>query len=242
MCSKTLKCVSDLKGWECIKNMENDMARNTERDEREATRRKEQLMKAGFKLFSENGIENVSLQKVADAADVGVATMYKYYQTKVKLVVAISGKIWGDLWKSVLAQNGPDFFENFTAYEYIEFYLDMIIRLYREKPEMLRFSNNYKNFVYHEGIEEEPLGEHLDELEPLRAMYHKLYEQAKVDHSIRTDLSEQELFTTVAIAMLAVAERYAQGIVWANDHKTDHTQELKYLKEMLLMWCKGKTE
>jgi hypothetical protein len=73
-------------------------------------------------------------------------------------------------------------------------------------------------------------------------MYHKLYEQAKVDHSIRTDLSEQELFTTVAIAMLAVAERYAQGIVWANDHKTDHTQELKYLKEMLLMWCKGKTE
>lgn len=95
MCSKTLKCVSDLKGWECIKNMENDMARNTERDEREATRRKEQLMKAGFKLFSENGIENVSLQKVADAADVGVATMYKYYQTKVKLVVAISGKIWG---------------------------------------------------------------------------------------------------------------------------------------------------
>lgn len=40
MCSKTLKCVSDLKGWECIKNMENDMARNTERDEREATRRK----------------------------------------------------------------------------------------------------------------------------------------------------------------------------------------------------------
>lgn len=176
MCSKTLKCVSDLKGWECIKNMENDMARNTERDEREATRRKEQLMKAGFKLFSENGIENVSLQKVADAADVGVATMYKYYQTKVKLVVAISGKIWGDLWKSVLAQNGPDFFENFTAYEYIEFYLDMIIRLYREKPEMLRFSNNYKNFIYHEGIEEEPLGEHLDELEPLRAMYHKLYE------------------------------------------------------------------
>ena len=31
------------------------MARNTERDEREATRRKEQLMKAGFKLFQRMG-------------------------------------------------------------------------------------------------------------------------------------------------------------------------------------------
>lgn len=44
------------------------MARNIERDEKEAARRKEQLMKAGFDLFSQYGIENVSLQKVADTA------------------------------------------------------------------------------------------------------------------------------------------------------------------------------
>lgn len=218
------------------------MPRNAERDEREAARRKEQLMKAGFELFSQHGIENVSLQKVADTADVGVATMYKYYQTKVKLVVAISGKIWGSLWNQILEQNGRAFFEKFTAYEYIEFYLDTIIRLYQEQPEMLRFSNNYKNFLYHEKIEDEELNEHLDVLGPLRAMYHKLYEQAKTDHSIRTDISEQQLFTSVAIAMLAVAERYAQGIVWANDHKSDHTQELKYLKEMILAWCRGKSQ
>ena len=30
--------------------------------------------------------------------------------------------------------------------------------------------------------------------------------------------------------MLAVAERYAQGIVWADDHKADHTQELEFFK------------
>ena len=75
------------------------MPRNIERDEKEAMRRKEQLMEAGFRLFSQYGIENVSLQRVADAAEVGVATLYNYYQTKVKLVIAISGKIWGDLWK-----------------------------------------------------------------------------------------------------------------------------------------------
>ena len=55
---------------------------------------------------------------------------------------------------------------------------------------------------------------------------------------IRTDIPEQQLFTSVAIAMLAVAERYAQGIVWADDHKEDHTQELEFLKGMLLTWCR----
>ena len=82
------------------------MPRNIERDEKEAMRRKEQLMEAGFRLFSQYGIENVSLQRVADAAEVGVATLYNYYQTKVKLVIAISGKIWGDLWKEILEEKG----------------------------------------------------------------------------------------------------------------------------------------
>ena len=116
------------------------MPRNIERDEKEAMRRKEQLMEAGFRLFSQYGIENVSLQRVADAAEVGVATLYNYYQTKVKLVIAISGKIWGDLWKEILEEKGPEIFESFTAYQYIEFYTDQIIRIYRERPEILRFS------------------------------------------------------------------------------------------------------
>lgn len=36
-----------------------------------------------------------------------------------------------------------------------------------------------------------------------------------------------------------MAERYAQGLVWLNDPKDDHTQELLHLKEMLLLWCQG---
>ena len=190
------------------------MPRNIERDEKEAMRRKEQLMEAGFRLFSQYGIENVSLQRVADAAEVGVATLYNYYQTKVKLVIAISGKIWGDLWKEILEEKGPEIFESFTAYQYIEFYTDQIIRIYRERPEILRFSNNYKNFISREKV------------------------RGRSDKSIRTDIPEQQLFTSVAIAMLAVAERYAQGIVWADDHKEDHTQELEFLKGMLLTWCR----
>ena len=63
------------------------MPRNIERDKREADRRKNQLIEAGFRLFSQNGIETVSLQKVADAANVSPATMYKYFLTKEKLLM-----------------------------------------------------------------------------------------------------------------------------------------------------------
>lgn len=216
------------------------MARNVERDRREAQQRKDRLIEEGFRLFSKYGIDAVSLQRVADAAEVGAATMYKYFQTKEKLVVAISAKVWSEVWRDVLTRGAPDDLERLTAYQGIALYADQIIFLYQEKPELLYFSSEYKTFICHKGVAEEQLREHLDVLEPIRDLFHRMYERAKVDGSIRTDISEQQMFTTVIITMLSVAERYAQGIVWANDHKSDHTQELVFLKEMLLAWCAGK--
>lgn len=216
------------------------MARNVERDRREAQRRKDRLMEEGFRLFSRHGIEAVSLQRVADAADVSAATMYKYFQTKEKLVIAISARVWGESWQDVLSRRVPDELERLTAYQGVEFYADQIIRMYQERPELLHFSSEYKTFICHSGVEDAQLREHLDVLEPIRSLFHRMYERARVDGSIRTDIPEQQMFTTVVITMLSVAERYAQGIVWANDHKDDHTQELVFLKEMLLAWCAGK--
>ena len=88
-------------------------------------------------------------------------------------------------------------------------------------------------------MEDKQLREHLDVLKPMQLLFHGMYERAKVDGSIRTDIPEEEMFITSCITMLSMAERYAQGLVWLNDPKDDHTQELLHLKEMLLLWCQG---
>lgn len=213
------------------------MPRNMERDEREALRRKNQLIEAGFQLFAEHGIENISLQEVAVAAEVGPATLYKYYQNKVNLVIAISGKKWQEFWSQI---NANGFSPDLTAYQMIASYTDIIIRIYHENPSLLRFSGMYKSYIRREGASAEQLRVQLDGLQPISVLFHNLYERAKEDHSIRTDISEQVMFRTIALTMLCMAERYALGIVWADDQECngDHTQELTYLKEMLLDWCK----
>ena len=219
------------------------MARNIEKDRLEAERRRKQLLETGFRLFSEYGIENVTLQRVADEAGVGIATLYKYYLNKERLVIAISKNIWSGVWQRALGAHGADGLGELTAYEGIALYADAIIMIYREHPQFLRFSGEYKNFIRTIKTEEkhlkEELREHLDELEPMRQLFHRMYERARTDHSIRMDIPEQELFTTVTITMLSVAERYAQGLVWADDHREDQTQKLVYVKEMILAWCAG---
>ena len=179
------------------------MPRNIERDKREADRRKNQLIEAGFRLFSQNGIETVSLQKVADAANVSPATMYKYFLTKEKLLIAISAKVWDEVWQEALGDPGTNHFEHFTAYQGIEFYADRMIALYKNRPEVLRFSGEYKTYMNRRGnMEDKQLREHLDVLKPMQLLFHGMYERAKVDGSIRTDIPEEEMFITSSIALI----------------------------------------
>src|SRR5512135_1857391 len=47
-----------------------------------------QIIAAAVRLFSENGIEAVTVDQIAAAADVGKGTIYNYFQTKEDIVVA----------------------------------------------------------------------------------------------------------------------------------------------------------
>jgi len=47
-----------------------------------------QIIAAAIELFSRNGIENVTVDQIAEAADIGKGTVYNYFDTKEDIVVA----------------------------------------------------------------------------------------------------------------------------------------------------------
>lgn len=218
------------------------MPRNIEKDIHDEARRRKQILEAGFSLFADQGIESVSMNSVAAAAGVGPTTLFKYYQTKEKLVIAISGMIWSAVWQEDLAKHGMQRFAEFNAYDLIVNYTDNMIRLYKEKPQILRFSGNYKTFIRRQQTKVSDLSEHLDPLEPIKVLFHSAFLRAQEDHCIRTDVSEDVMFTSIAVGMLALAERYAQGIVWADSGEPDHIKELQIAQQMILNWCTQGTD
>lgn len=215
------------------------MTRNAERDAKEAARRKVQLIQAGFELFSRYGIESVSLSAVADRADVGVATLYKYFQNKANLAVAISGYIWSDVWSKSLEVIPITQMKAKDPCQLFEQYADLMIMLYRDQPQILRFSANYKTFIKREEVPQDNLHEHLDPLEPIGVLFNQSYDAAAQNGLVRTDIPKEEMFSFLAITMLAMAERYAQGIVWTEGPNNDHCEDLIRLKDALITWMKG---
>ncbi|MEQ2951360.1 TetR family transcriptional regulator [Collinsella sp. CLA-AA-H302] len=215
------------------------MTRNAERDKLEAERRKTQLIEAGFELFARYGIESVSLSAVAKKADVAASTMYKYFQNKASLAVAISARIWSDVWTTSREQQGADTLAQMDPYQLFELYANTIIGLYLERPQILRYSANYKTYIRRENVPEGMLGEHLDPLRPIAELFLGSCKAAATGTPVRTDVSPEKMFSFLALTMLTMAERYAQGLVWTEVPKGAHADDLVQLKNLLLIWMKG---
>ena len=208
--------------------------RNPEKDEIEMAARREAMLSEGFRLFAQKGIEAVSMQEVADACKVGVATLYRYYNTKLSLVIAIGVRQWEDYGAYAKALREERHADDMTAAEDLSFYLDFFIDLYRRRKDLLRFNQNFNNYVQHEGATPEQLKPYVTAVGALGGFSHRIYEKGLRDGTIRTDMPEEKLFAATSHIMLAVAVRYAQGLLFSAGDEADLTEEFRLLKRALL--------
>lgn len=208
--------------------------RNAEKDELEMKERRERMLEAGFRIFAEKGIETVSMQTVAAACELGIATLYRYYSGKLAFVIAVGTKKWEEYFQIVEAEYARRGGDMMNAAEELDFYLSAYILLYREHPDILRFNQDFNGYVRHEGATREQLAEYLLAVRPFSEKFHRLYEKGLRDGSIRTDEPEQTMFNATLHIMLAVCGRFAQGVVYRSDDAEDLTQELLILKRMIL--------
>ena len=207
--------------------------RNAAKDEIEMAARREAMLREGFRLFAEKGIEPVSMQEVADACKLGVATLYRYYNTKLALVIAIGTRQWAD-YRDHARELWQERDMSMTAAQDLERYLDFYVDLYQNFPDLLRFNQNFNNYVRHEGVTPEQLRPYLDAVGALGSFAPAIYEKGRRDGTIRTDVPMEKMFTATSHIMLAVAVRYAQGLLFSAEDEADRTEEFELLKRALL--------
>ena len=68
--------------------------RDPEKLKEEMDERKRKILDVAFELFVDKKIEAVSMGDIARAADVGRATLFRYYPSKLELVIAVCADQW----------------------------------------------------------------------------------------------------------------------------------------------------
>ena len=208
--------------------------RNKEKDELEMAERRNTILREGFRLFEAKGIETTGMQEIADACHLGIATLYRYYKNKIDLVLDIGTRQWQEYFVDIQEKRAQRNIDQMTAAENLEFYLSFYIDLYNNHKNLLRFNSNFNSYVMHEGVTAEQLKPYLKSIGSIAVLFHELYEKGKKDGTIRTDMPEEKMFASTAHIMLAVAVRYAQGLIYSAENEADRTEEFTLLKNMIL--------
>ena len=209
--------------------------RNLKKDEIEMTERREAMLAEGFRLFAERGIEAVVMQEVAEACHLGIATLYRYYKTKLDLVLAIGTRQWRDYIEYVRQKQEERNSSAMTAAQELEFYLDFYLDLYQNHKDLLSFHQSFNHYLAHEKPTPEQLRPYLEALDEMGRFLHVIYEKGRRDGTIRTDMPEEKLFATTGHIMMAVGVRYAQSLIFfAGEGEKDRMEEYQLLKKMIL--------
>lgn len=205
----------------------------------EHERRKERVLQVAFELFVKNSIEAVSMQNIADAAKVGVASVFRYYANKTDLVIAVGAYKWHNSLKIIEDSRPIDYIKEIPAVERLKFTLDTYLRMYKNNKDLLKFNDNFNHYITHEHVEEERLAPFTTAVNPMLDRLHWMYEKGKEDHTIRTDIPEDEFIRATAHSMMASCQHYAGGFIWGadKDKNHDYTPELMLLREMILKFA-----
>ncbi len=124
--------------------------------------------------------------------------------------------------------------DKMTGAEYLRFFLDSFLDLYRNHRDILRFNYDFNSFLRYEAGAAEEKQQYLRMVNALGAQFHVVYERGMKDGTLREDISESSMFSSSFHIMLAAATRYAVGLVVVYEDSNDPESELVMLEELLL--------
>ena len=150
--------------------------------EQQKQERRQHIIQIAKDLFLDQGVHNIQMQDVATAADVGIATLFRYFPKKELLIIAAANAITDEM----AADVGQIVGQKMTAYEKIEKILDYYIN--GTSDPQLRLAKFFESFDLYEKIAEEAPeqdAEYFFTRSKLANVLLALAEQGKQDGSLR---------------------------------------------------------
>lgn len=198
---------------------------------------KNKIPSVAFELFTKKGIEEVSMQDIANKMKIGYTSLYRYYNKKSKLVIEIATSKWNEFYEEVEDKYKKMNGDKFSALEEIIFYVDSYIELYKNHKDFLKFTSYFSNYILTKKIPYEELKEFYKTVNKYKEKFHKGFIKKDLDHSIRTDLKEDEVFFGTMRSLLSTLERYALGTIYPNNI-SEYLNEIEMLKNAYINYLK----
>ncbi|MBR1830560.1 MAG: TetR/AcrR family transcriptional regulator [Atopobiaceae bacterium] len=183
-------------------------------------------------LFLRDGIASVKMTDIAEAAGVGVATLYRHYQTKTKLAVLAGTYMWQRFNELILEMVESDEFLAADGGERLSMLLESYVDAYVAYPSFVRFLDEFDHLVLSEGVSSSDLAEYGAAIDSFYLIFEDAYKMGRTDGSVTCEVDFDVFYRTVAHAMMGVAQKLVRGEIIPSDDFSHGKDELSCIVRM----------
>lgn len=158
--------------------------------------RRRRMLHAAYELFCAEGIDSVSLAKIAKAADVSLNSIFRYFATKTELLEQTQIILWTEIVDCITEGNRQKRSESPNGLEEVRVLLYGFENLFKNHSQYIFFAYEYKAYLMRKHLKL-PQSSYDIALKPLRDIFLPAIVRGQADGSIVTQQSAGDLFFIV---------------------------------------------
>lgn len=198
---------------------------------KESTR--EKLIEVSKELFLKKAISSVTIQDIAQEANIGEATVYRYFKKKVNLVIAAATSMSEEVTKDYFIFN-----ENDTGFEAIKRFYGIYLYVYEKDINYFKFLNDFDSYLEQES--KTPDDEYEESINTYKDVFLKNYSKGLIDNTINKIDDIDTFYYSTTLALLNLCKKVAkEKSILKSDSLYDGKKVIKNLIDIILKSLKA---
>lgn len=196
----------------------------------------ERILSAAFSLFSHNGIDVIAMTDIAKEAEIGVASLYRYFETKDEIAIRTAIWAWESQKKMILPLLDESGFYNKKGLEQLEEIFELFCKLYQNEPDFFRYIYFFDAYIVCQKISSERLIPYQNVIESVQKIIASAIHKGIKDGSIssRYKTCENELYFSLMHTLFSASQKLSlSGKMLKMDETNDGVQQLMLLGKVL---------
>lgn len=197
----------------------------------EVTSADDRVVAVAAQLFLRDGVEQIKMTDIAREAGVGVATIYRHFQTKTRLAAEAGTLLWKMYADEVTRMIETDAFLEMDGIERLKALFSEFTRVYIERPEFVAFLNSFDRLMIDEKVDAEELSAYGQMIDSFYVVFEDAYQMGRMDGTVVCDLDFRVFYHAIAHALMGAAQKFVRGGVIPSDAESDGSAEIKCIVE-----------
>lgn len=207
-----------------------------ERDELKNARI-ERILQSAFSLFSHTGIDAIAMTDIAKNAEIGVASLYRYFETKDEIAIRTAMWAWESQKKLIMPILNDTGYYTKSGIEELEEIFDLFCKLFQNEPDFFRYIYFFDAYIVCQKIDSERLIPYQEVIQSVQTVIgnaiHKGIEDGSISKKYKDN--EKQLYFSLMHTLFSVSQKLSlTGKMLKMDETNDGVQQLKLLGQILL--------